>query len=60
MIVTAVDTFTAKYYLDTLSSKYKKIMLACGSEDVKFSTQTILPFKTETFSSFVDMEGDSM
>ena len=48
-IITAVDNFKARKYIDSQCILFNKILIDCGTEGTKASCQIFIPFVTKTY-----------
>jgi len=52
VVISAVDSFISREKIDSNCLKHSKIMLDCGSEYLKLSTEIIIPHRTMSYKDF--------
>lgn len=55
-----MDSISSRLALDSYCTRYKKMLLNCGSEDLKCSTDVIVPHLTGTYNDLTDKEGENI
>lgn len=60
IIINALDNVEARKYVDSRCVEFEKPLFESGTLGPKCNTQTIIPFKTATYSELTDMEEKSI
>ena len=60
IIINALDNVEARKYVDSRCVEFEKPLFESGTLGSKCNTQTIIPFKTATYSELTDMEEKSI
>ena len=60
VIINALDNVEARKYVDSKCVLHKKTLLESGTLGSKCNTQTIIPYKTATYSEIIDIDDKSI